>query len=98
MRRYFVYILSNFSGTLYTGVTNDLERRLGEHREGAGGGFTSKYNVKWLVYCEETNDIREAIAREREIKGWRREKKVALIESVNPDWQDLSTEDPARGC
>ena len=89
---YYVYILTNHSGTLYTGVTNNLERRLDEHRRGIGSKFTAKYNIKRLVYYEVYKYVRVAIAREKQIKGWRREKKVALIEDMNPGWKDLSAE------
>ena len=89
---YYVYILTNHSGTLYTGVTNNLERRLDEHRRGVGSKFTAKYNIKRLVHYEVYKYVRDAIAREKEIKGWRREKKVALIEDMNPGWKDLSAE------
>jgi len=71
-------------------VTNNLERRIYEHRNKLIPGFTSKYNVHKLVYFEETNDINAALAREKEIKGWRREKKNRLIEQINPSWADLS--------
>jgi putative endonuclease len=88
-----VYILSSrWRTTLYTGVTNDLERRYREHCSGDVPGFTKRYNVKTLVYAESFTDIREAIAREKEIKGWRRQKKIALIESSNPEWRDLGKE------
>jgi len=87
---YYVYILVNSTGTLYTGVTNDLERRMYEHRHGLMGGFTSRYKVARLLYYEVSDDVRSAIAREKEIKGWRREKKLALIDSANPKWVDLS--------
>jgi putative endonuclease len=87
---YFVYILSSRTKVLYIGVTGDLERRLWQHKEHVVDGFTAKYNVTALVYFEQTTDVREAIAREKQIKGWRRSKKVALIESVNPEWKDLS--------
>ena len=87
---YWVYILTNISGTLYTGVTNDLTRRLHQHRTGRGSRFASKYHITKLVYCEETGNVRDAIAREKEIKAWRREKKVRLINSVNPKWEDLA--------
>ena len=84
---YYVYIITNKENkVLYTGVTNSLERRMYEHKNKIIKGFTSKYNVNKLVYFEETKDVNEAIAREKEIKGWRRSKKVALIESVNPAW------------
>ena len=91
-RTYYVYIMSSLSGTLYTGVTNNLERRVYEHKHKLIPGFTSKYNITRLVYFEETTDVQEAISREKEIKGWRRSKKIALIASLNPKWQDLSEE------
>lgn len=83
-----VYILTNRSGTLYTGVTNDVERRLAEHWEGAG--FTGRYAIDRLVYAEEHARAADAIAREKQIKGWRRSKKVALVTSANPNWKDLT--------
>ncbi len=90
MRRvYHVHILTNNSGTLYVGVTNDLERRIGEHRLGLVDGFTKKYRLKRLIYCEETSDIQAALAREKQIKKWRREKKIALVNTLNPEWCDL---------
>jgi putative endonuclease len=92
MRQYFVYILSSYKRTTYVGVTNDLERRLYEHKHHLVPGFTSKYNVDRLVYFEATGDVYAAISWEKEIKAWRREKKVALVESLNPDWRDLSFE------
>ena len=90
MKQYYVYIMTNKSRTLYTGVTNNLERRVYEHKQKFVPGFTAKYNITRLVYFEETGDIQEAIAREKQIKGWLRTKKIALIESVNPAWEDLS--------
>ncbi|MCG3148074.1 MAG: hypothetical protein PCFJNLEI_01516 [Verrucomicrobiae bacterium] len=90
MREYFTYILASKSGVLYIGVTNDLTRRLFEHQQKLIAGFTAKYNVNRLVYFESFGDVREAIAREKQLKGWRREKKIALIEHENPTWQDLS--------
>ena len=84
--------MTNKSGTLYTGVTNDLERRTYEHRHHLIEGFTKRYKIKKLVYFEETNDINAAISREKQIKGWVRKKKIALIESINPHWKDLSEE------
>ena len=90
MREYYVYILANRSGTLYVGVTNDLERRVVEHKHKLIPGFSRRYHVDRLVYFEATPDVRAAIAREKQIKAWRREKKVALIESKNRDWKDLS--------
>ena len=90
MASYYVYIMASQRGTLYTGVTNDLERRVYEHRNKLTGGFTAKYNVSKLVYYEVTDDITSAIAREKQIKAWRRRKKVSIIESANPYWVDLS--------
>ncbi len=88
--QYFIYIMTNKSGTLYTGVTNNLERRIYEHQHHLVKGFTNKYKIEKLVYFEETNDINAAISREKQIKGWLRKKKIALIESMNPGWKDLS--------
>ncbi len=82
--------MTNKSGTLYTGVTNNLERRIYEHKQHLVKGFTHKYRINKLVYFEETNDIHAAISREKQIKGWLRKKKIALIESINPGWKDLS--------
>jgi putative endonuclease len=96
-RQHYVYIASNESRTLYTGVTSNLERRTWEHRWKVLPGFTSKYNIAKLVYCEATSDVRVAIEREKQIKGWVRAKKIALIEAANPDWQDLSLEWFAQG-
>ena len=91
MKSYFVYILTNWtSSVMYIGVTNNLERRLFEHKNKLVAGFSSKYNVDKLVYFEETTDIQAAIAREKQLKSWRREKKNALVESLNPEWKDLS--------
>lgn len=92
MRSYYVYIVSSRTKVLYTGVTNHLQRRVYEHREGLVPGFTQQYKVKRLVYFESFDDIREAIAREKEIKGWRRSKKLDLIDDMNPEWDDLSEE------
>ena len=75
---------------MYTGITNNLERRVYEHKHRLTEGFTSDYGIDTLIYYEPWTDIRAAIAREKQIKGWRRAKKVALIESVNPTWRDLS--------
>jgi putative endonuclease len=88
--QYFVYIMTNKSCTLYTGVTNDLRRRVYQHRNKSVEGFTKRYSITRLVYFETTTDIRAAIAREKQIKGWRRSKKIALIESMNPEWRDLA--------
>ena len=84
--------MTNKSRTLYTGITNNLERRVLEHKQKAVKGFTSKYNIGWLVYYEVTEDVQAAIAREKQIKSWSRAKKVALVESANPAWRDLSAE------
>ena len=90
-RRYYVYLLTNKNDkVMYVGVTNDLEQRVYEHKTKMLPGFTRKYNVSKLVYFEETNDVRSAIAREKEIKKWRREKKNHLVGAVNPEWKDLS--------
>ena len=91
-KTYSVYIMASRSGTLYIGVTNDLDRRVHEHKHGLVPGFTSKYRVSRLVYCEHTNDVAAAIEREKQLKRWSRQKKIALIESVNPQWEDLSAE------
>lgn len=82
--RYYVYIMSNRTGTLYIGVTNDLRRRTHQHREGQGSSFTRRYNLDRLIYYEETDDVRVALEREKQLKGWRREKKIALIAQENP--------------
>ncbi len=92
MTEFYVYIMTNRSRTLYTGVTNNLKRRVYEHRHKLVEGFTAKYNITRLVYYEATPDVRSAIAREKQIKGWLRSKKIALIESANPEWKDLSEE------
>jgi len=89
MRDFYVYIMANRSKTLYVGMTNNLERRVAEHRAGLST-FTAKYAMKKLVYYEAARSPSDAIAREKEIKGWLRRKKVALIESENPEWDDLS--------
>ena len=90
MRQYWTYIASNLSRTLYTGITNDLFLRMWEHKNRVVSGFTSKYRIDRLVYFESTDDVRAAIAREKEIKGWRRQKKNALVETKNPQWTDSS--------
>jgi putative endonuclease len=92
MRQYFVYILASRSRTLYVGVTNDLGRRLVDHRNGDGSRFVRKYRIDRLAYVESTDDVAGAIAREKQIKGWRRERKVELVESLNPTWIDLASE------
>lgn len=90
VKTYHVYIMTNRSRTLYTGVTNDLQRRVWEHKSKTIEGFTKKYNITMLAYYEEFNDILTAIEREKQIKGWSRSKKIALIEAMNPEWNDLS--------
>ncbi len=90
MKQFYVYIMASQSGVLYTGITNDIERRVYEHKHKLVPGFTSKYNVERLVYCEDHRTARDAIAREKSIKGLLRARKSALIESVNPGWLDLS--------
>jgi len=89
-KHYYVYIMSNRSKTIYTGVTNNLERRVYQHKSKQIQGFTAKYNLTRLVYYEETADVISAISREKTIKDWLRAKKIALIESVNPSWNDLA--------
>ena len=89
-RQYFVYVVASRSRVLYTGVTNQLERRVSEHRSGLVPGFTQRYRIHRLVYYESFGDIRAAIEREKQIKSWRREKRVALIERENPVWADLA--------
>jgi putative endonuclease len=90
MKHYYVYVLTNKDNrVLYVGVTNDLIRRMHEHRGKLIEGFTKRYNVNKLVYFEESHDIKEAIATEKRIKGWLRGKKIALINSKNPEWIDL---------
>jgi putative endonuclease len=89
-KQYFVYILASKSHVLYVGVTDDLKRRVWQHKQKAIEGFTSKYNVNRLVYFATTPNVKAAIEREKQIKGWLRAKKIALIESDNPQWKDLS--------
>ena len=88
--RYWVYIVSSNSGTLYIGVTDSLTRRMLEHKSGEIEGFASKYHCQRLVYYEIFANIFKGISREKQLKGWRRSKKIALIESVNPCWQDFA--------
>jgi putative endonuclease len=90
MRTYYVYILSSARGTLYIGVTNDIVRRVYEHKQSQGSSFTSKYKIFRLVYFEQHHEITHALQREKEIKRWRRSKKIRLIESSNPRWVDIS--------
>ena len=84
--------MTNKSGTLYIGVTNDLTRRMSEHKRGIGGQFTTKYRITRLVYFEVTQDVHAALNREKQLKGWTRAKKLELIASDNPQWVDLSTD------
>ncbi len=92
-RQYYVYILANESNTvLYIGVTNDLQRRVAEHKSNAVPGFTSRYRVHKLVYYEAGGDISACIAREKELKHWLRQRKAKLINGFNPDWHDLYDE------
>jgi len=92
-KNYFVYILaSKRNGTLYIGVTNNLERRMYEHKNKLIGGFTKKYSVDKLVHYEMINDVRSAIQREKQLKKWNRKWKLELIEKENPEWKDLSEE------
>lgn len=91
MKQYYVYLMASFQQTLYVGVTNNLERRVYEHKTKIHPqSFTARYNIDRLVYCETFNDIRDALAREKQIKSWRRSKKIALIEAENPRWKDIS--------
>jgi putative endonuclease len=89
---YFVYLMTNRSKTLYIGITNNLVRRVRQHKTGAGSGFTGKYKLDRLVYFERFEDVHNAIGREKRIKGWLRIKKIALIVSMNSSWKDLSEE------
>ena len=90
MKSYFVYIIaSKRNGTLYIGVTNDLVKRVYEHKQGLVEGFTKKYKVDRLVFFEETNDVESAIIREKQMKKWNRKWKIELIEKQNPEWKDL---------
>ena len=91
-KTYFVYIMTNRSKTLYTGITGNLVRRVREYKSGVGSIFASKYKLDRLVYFERFEDVHNAIEREKQIKGWLRSKKIALIVSINPEWKDLSTE------
>jgi len=90
MKNCYVYILSNKSKTLYIGVTNDLQRRIYEHKHKLIDGFAKKYNLTSLVYFETFNNMLDAIHREKQLKNWHREWKINLIESINPGWKDLS--------
>ena len=87
---FWTYIVSSRSGTLYIGITNNIERRMREHKSGEFEGFASRYHCNRLVYYEKYDDVRKAIDREKQLKGWTRVKKIALIEKVNPRWADLA--------
>jgi putative endonuclease len=95
MKTYSVYIMASASGVLYIGVTNNLDRRVFQHKNKGVPCFSARYNVQKLVYFELFGYVRAAIAREKELKGWLRKRKVALIESVNPHWNDLSLRPPS---
>jgi len=88
--QYYVYIMTNKSGTLYVGLSNNLKQRVQQHKTKLVEGFTKRYNINSLLYFEMFSDINSAIAREKTIKGWLRKKKIDLISSVNPNWRDLS--------
>ena len=90
MKRFYVYIMTNKSGTLYIGMTNNLERRVLEHKSLEAAGFTRKYKITRLLYYEEYPTAAAAIEREKRLKGWVRARKVALIEAENPEWRDLA--------
>jgi len=90
MNNYYIYIMASQSGTLYIGMTNDIKKRVYQHKNHLIAGFTDKYSVDRLLYVETTSDPVSAIRREKQLKKWRREKKAALVDSQNPDWKDLS--------
>ena len=92
MKQYYIYIMTNNSKTLYIGVTNNLQRRVYEHKNKLIEGFTKRYNITKLIYYETTSSIESAIKREKQLKNWKRAWKIELIESVNSDWKDLSEE------
>jgi len=91
-RRYFVYILSSVTKRLYIGITNDLERRVVQHKRRELEGFTSRYGIDQLVYYEETDDVYAAISREKQLKGWMRIRKIQLVQDMNPYWHDLAAD------
>ena len=90
MKMYYIYIMTSSGGTLYTGITNNIYLRVLTHKRKKQPGFTKKHNITRLVYYEETRYVHDALAREKEIKGWRRRKKIQLIKSLNPKWADLA--------
>lgn len=89
-KQYYVYIMTNRSGTLYVGVTNNIRKRVYQHKNKLVEGFSKKYNIDRLIYYEVFSDVRSAIVREKSIKGWLRSRKIELINTINPDWKDLS--------
>ncbi len=93
---YYVYIMANVARTPCVGVTGDLYRRVAQHKDGSGSGFTSEYHLDRLVYAEATQDVAAALLREKPIKGWRRSRKIELIEALNPEWRDRSPEPKRR--
>ena len=96
-KRYYVYLMASRSLNLYTGVTNSIYHRALQHKSGEIDGFTKKYNINRLVYCETFEHIGNAIAREKQVKAWTRAKRLALIKSINPTWQDLAEDWGAKG-
>jgi putative endonuclease len=92
MRTFWVYMMANQAKGLYTGITSNLLRRVFQHRHRQVPGFTTRYNMIHLVYCEGTTDVRSALAREKQIKRWSRKKKVALVTQANPEWRDLAAD------
>jgi len=94
--QYWVYIVASRSGTLYIGITNSIDRRMREHKSGEIEGFSSKYHCDRLVYFESFDDVHKAIGREKQLKGWQREKKIRLIEGRNPRWEDFAEKLGAR--
>ena len=94
--QYWVYIVASRSGTLYIGITNSIDRRMREHKSGEIEGFSSKYHCDRLVYFESFDDVHKAIGREKQLKGWQREKKIRLIEGRNPRWEDFAEKWGAR--
>jgi putative endonuclease len=90
MKQYCVYIMSSISKVLYTGIISNLPKRIWEHKNKLVDGFTKKYNTDRLVYFEQTENVISAIAREKQLKNWNRQKKIKLIEKMNPEWKDLS--------
>ena len=89
-KTFFVYLMASRFGVLYVGVTNDIVRRVGEHKSGTSGGFTGRYRVTRLVHVEEFDDSLDAIAREKQVKGWTRKRELDLVRSSNPKWRNLS--------